>query len=118
MKYWENGFYLEQNENGTRKEITDNRWQELLNAQSNGMEVYTREDGYPDVKEHAVTLEESKFIREQEIKQRMLALSEDFIQDYIGEKVENLETKKIEFITLHNELRILQNKLPKGVKLL
>ena len=116
MKYWENGFYLEQNDNSTRKEITDERWQELLNEQSNGMEVYTREDGYPDVKEHIATLEETKLMREQQIKEKLISLSEDFIQDYAGEKIENIENKKREFITLHNELRILQNKMPKGVK--
>ena len=116
MKYWENGFYLEQNENGTRKEITDDRWQELLDAQSKGMEIYIREDGYPDIKEPVYTLEDNIIIREQEIKQRLSRLSQDFIQDYVGEKIENLESKKAEFISIHNELRILQNKLPKGVK--
>lgn len=39
MKYWENGFYLEQNEEETRLEVTDERWQELLNAQSAGGKI-------------------------------------------------------------------------------
>ena len=39
MKYWENGFYLEQNEERTRLEVTDERWQELLNEQSLGKEI-------------------------------------------------------------------------------
>lgn len=39
MKYWENGFYLEQNADGTRLEITDKRWQELLKEQSLGKEI-------------------------------------------------------------------------------
>lgn len=39
MKYWENGFYREQNADGTRLEITDERWQELLKEQSLGKEI-------------------------------------------------------------------------------
>ena len=39
MKYWDNGFYREQNANGTRLDITDERWQELLKEQSLGKEI-------------------------------------------------------------------------------
>lgn len=39
MKYWENGFYLEQNEEKTRLEVTDERWKELLTEQSLGKEI-------------------------------------------------------------------------------
>ena len=39
MKYWENGFYREQNADGTRLEITDERWKELLTEQSLGKEI-------------------------------------------------------------------------------
>ena len=39
MKYWENGFYLEQNEERTRLEVTDERWKELLTEQSLGKEI-------------------------------------------------------------------------------
>ena len=39
MKYWDNGFYREQNANGTRLEVTDERWQELLKEQSLGKEI-------------------------------------------------------------------------------
>lgn len=39
MRYWENGFYREQNANRTRLEISDKRWQELLAEQSHGKEI-------------------------------------------------------------------------------
>ena len=39
MRYWENGFYREQNEERTRLDITDERWQELLKEQSLGKEI-------------------------------------------------------------------------------
>lgn len=39
MRYWDNGFYRKQNANGTRLEVTDERWQELLKEQSLGNEI-------------------------------------------------------------------------------
>lgn len=116
MKYWENGFYLEQNENNTRKEISDEAWRNLLNAQSNGMEIYTDSNGYPQAREHIVTNEEIKINRISEIKQRLTSISEDIIQDMAGELVTNLLEKKQEFIALHNELRILLGKPVRNLK--
>jgi hypothetical protein len=45
MKYWKEGFYLDQIENSV--EITDEYWQELLNGQSNGKQITSDENGYP-----------------------------------------------------------------------
>jgi hypothetical protein len=45
MKYWKEGFYLDQIENSV--EITDEYWQELLNGQSNGKQIASDENGYP-----------------------------------------------------------------------
>lgn len=45
MKYWKEGFYLNQIENSV--EITDEYWQELLNGQSNGKQITSDENGYP-----------------------------------------------------------------------
>lgn len=66
MKYWNKGFYLEQSINNDRFEITDERWQELLTGQSNGLEIYTKENGEPDLRAHIVTEEEKiEILRQQ-----------------------------------------------------
>ena len=45
MKYWKDGFYLEQTEGSVT--ITDEYWQELLDGQSQGKQIVSNEDGYP-----------------------------------------------------------------------
>lgn len=47
MKYWKNGFYENQSYENDRYEISDEYWQELLNGQSNGMDITTNIDGRP-----------------------------------------------------------------------
>lgn len=58
MKYWENGFYLEQNADKTRYEITDEYWQELLDLQSQGKEITTDKNGKPIAVDHISTPQE------------------------------------------------------------
>lgn len=50
------------------------------------------------------------------LKNRITALTEDIIQDIVGEVVPNIEDKKAEFIQLHNELRAMLGKEPRNVK--
>lgn len=50
MRYWENGFYLEQNMDKTRKEISDEYWLELLQGQNNGLIIEENEQGMPTLK--------------------------------------------------------------------
>ena len=45
MKYWKQGFYLNQIEGSTP--IEDDYWQELLDGQSQGKQIVSDEDGYP-----------------------------------------------------------------------
>ena len=45
MKYWKDGFYLNQIEGSI--EIEDDYWQELLDGQSQGKQITSNEDGYP-----------------------------------------------------------------------
>jgi len=45
MKYWKQGFYLNQIEGSV--EIEDDYWQELLDGQSQGKQITSDEDGYP-----------------------------------------------------------------------
>ena len=58
MKYYENGFYLEQNADKTRYEITDEYWQELMDLQSQGKEITTGENGKPVAVDHISTPQE------------------------------------------------------------
>lgn len=67
MKYWENGFYLEQNKENSRVEITDEEWQSLLNEQTNGKEIVTGENGRPVAIEHIANDEEKRQFRIREL---------------------------------------------------
>lgn len=48
-----------------------------------------------------------------ENKNRLDELNKDFIQCFLGAKIENIELKKQEFIRLHNEIRVLEGKSPR-----
>ena len=50
------------------------------------------------------------------IEQRLEELNKDFIQYYLGAVIPNIEEKKAEFISLHNELRVLLGKQPRIYK--
>ena len=56
--YWFDGFY-DYHVIGS-KPITYDRWQELLEAQSNGLEIITGDDGFPTVIQHIETVDELK----------------------------------------------------------
>lgn len=45
---------------------------------------------------------------------RLEHLSQDFIQAQLGAEFEDLEERKAEFKTLHNELRVLLGKEPRN----
>lgn len=47
------------------------------------------------------------------LKTELSKLSEDIIQAQVGEIVPNIEERKARFITLHNELRALEDKEPR-----
>ena len=55
MKYWDNGFYLEQNTDKTRKEISEEYWLELLQGQNNGLKIEENEQGMPILKPNTLT---------------------------------------------------------------
>lgn len=60
MKYWKNGFHLTQDKDNSRVEISDERWKELLRGNyEQGLEIYTREDGYPDLREPIISNKDS-----------------------------------------------------------
>lgn len=64
----------------------------------------------------APTEEELKEMRIREIQQRLTELDQDIVQDIVGEAVPNIEKRKAEFVTLHNELRTLLGKEPRALK--
>lgn len=47
------------------------------------------------------------------IQYRLKELSNDFIQAQIGAHIDNLDKKREEFISLHNELREMLGKTPR-----
>lgn len=57
--------------------------------------------------------EEKKQTRIAEIKHRLEELNKDFIQSMIGAVIPDIEEKRAEFISLHNELRELEGKEPR-----
>ena len=72
---------------------------------------------YEDIQVYILFTEEQlKNNRIAEIKQRLEELNKDFIQYYLGAVISNIEDKKIEFISLHNELRELLGKEPRIYK--
>lgn len=71
MKFYKDGiFYLEQDENKSRKEITDELWQILLLERSNGKEIKTDLDGNPKtveaIKSENQILDELRILRQSE----------------------------------------------------
>ena len=68
-------------------------------------------DEYEDVlKIEPLSAEELKQNRIYEIQARLNQLSQDFVQADLGAVFDDLEARKSEFKTLHNELRELQGK--------
>lgn len=59
------------------------------------------------------TAEELKNKRVGAIKERLAQLSEDFIQAWAGAQISDIDARKTEFATLHNELRSLLGKTPR-----
>lgn len=60
--------------------------------------------------------EELKEMRIYEIQQCLVELDQDIVQDIAGEIVPNIEERKAEFVTLHNELRALLGKEQRELK--
>ena len=111
MKYWENGFYLEQNKENSRIEITDEEWQVLLNEQAKGKRIYfDKEEKILKTEEIMPTEEDKRQLRIEKIKEELTELSYDLVQDIAGEYIEDIKERKEEFISLHNELRELLGK--------
>ena len=74
-------------------------------------------DGYQYLKSFMQTEEyrqlELNEQRKWEIRERLSQLSQDFVQAIAGAYFEDFETRKAEFQTLHNELRVLEGKKPR-----
>ena len=68
-------------------------------------------DEYEDIAVYVpFTAEELQAKRANEIKIRLAELSEDFVQVWAGAIITDIEDRKQEFASLHNELRSIQGK--------
>lgn len=95
-----------------KKEVTDEEFNYLMYQQSQGKEIKVI-NGQVVAVEHQITQEELNNIRILEIENRLNELSQDFIQTSLGAVISDIEARKLEFKTLHNELRSLLNKQPR-----
>lgn len=93
-------------------EVSDEQFDYLFCQQSQG-KVLKFIDGKVVAVEHEITQEELNKQRKLEIQARLNELSQDFIQASIGAIIVDLEDRKTEFKTLHNELRTLLEKEPR-----
>lgn len=86
----------------------------IYNAQTGKSEYITRELTQEEVDKQAKQQTEAqRQSRIAEIKTKLNNLSEDFIQADLGAVFNDLEERKAQFITLHNELRELLGKEPR-----
>lgn len=97
-------------------EITDEEFDNLMCEQANGKEIKVVKNKVVAV-EHKTTKKElaerQKQARIAEIKSELINLSQDLIQAEIGAVFDDLEQRKENFKTLHNELRELLGKEPR-----
>ena len=74
----------------------------------------SKNEEYLDTKNNQISENELEEIKKQhvilELKSKLNNLSQDFIQVQCGAVFDDLEERKRKFRTLHNELRLLQNK--------
>lgn len=98
-------------------EVTNEEFDCLFCQQSLGKELKV-ENGKVIAREHIISEEEKQQHRISEIQQRLNNLSQDFVQADLGAIFEDLEQRKEEFRTLHNEMRVLLNKEPRVYEVL
>lgn len=94
-------------------EVTYEEFDKLFCEQAEGKELKVV-DGKVIAVDHAITEEEIKWIKINDINKRLTELSQDLIQAQAGAVFDDIETRKLEFQTLHNELRTLQGKQPRN----
>lgn len=94
MKYWENGFYLEQNASNTRLAISDEYWAELLEKQSKGYSIKLI-NGQLKAVENTLTESEKIDIRITELKMLLAQTDYKAIKYAEGEisEIDYAETK-------------------------
>ena len=78
----------------------------------------THEDGTSEIIESVINVE-TTFYENQRLMQekinRLTELTKDFAQVQAGLIIDDLESRKAEFRTLLNEVRVLQGKLPRQI---
>lgn len=74
------------------------------------------DNGFNIQKYNARKQKEENQKRIPEIQSRLDQLSQDLVQDMVGEDVPDIKERKAEFVELHNELRILLGKDAREIK--
>lgn len=77
-----------------------------LKVENGKVVAYIRETTNEELKEQKIS----------ELKQRLSQLSEDLIQSTAGEIIDDIDSRKAEFVKLHNELRVLLGKSERKVE--
>ena len=89
----------------------------IFNAKTGSVQTIERELTKQEIAERE---QSKKYIdnleRENEIKNRLQQLDNDFRQADLGAIFEDLNERRAEFISLHNELRVLKGKKPREYK--
>lgn len=101
---------------GIELEFSKEELDEICIHQASGeIPKYTQEKGLYFEK-YIPTQDEINEQKKYELKTELSKLSEDIIQSQAGEIVPNIEERKAQFISLHNELRVLEGKEPREIK--
>ena len=90
-------------------EMPFEEFDKLMCEQNNGKELKVK-NGKVIAYIRETTKEELKEQKIAELKQRLSQLSEDIIQSTAGEIINDIDSRKAEFVKLHNELRVLLGK--------
>lgn len=113
--YWEDGFYTDQNEQGTRTQITRERHEELLNLSSQGYDIYTDSQGYPQAREH---IADPKAVAERKVQLNTMNLeSTDYIPIKLAEACTDYILAQIELETAYSTSAVdKRNKAIENIK--
>lgn len=112
MKYWKNGFYLEQDETNSRYEITDEYWHYLLDGENAEFQIGTDIDGKPILKLREITEEQIIQTEISELKKQLAKYKEDVEQvELFGMERADYGQKKARCAEIILELRELEQKL-------
>ena len=111
---WKNGFYFDEKAPAGAVELTDERYEELLAGQAQGLTIEEC-DGIPILIDQRLSEQQiEKNIEYQENKKRLSDLTEDFAQSFAGAVIPNLDQRRDEFLELLDKVRKYEGKEPRA----